>query len=215
MAELTFNLSDLFEQAFGYKTQAFFPEFVPNASANLRTVHGAQGSPYYAKDVLGIEYFMPVTLMYSDSTGQSKQESDLTSGASVGFLKSWQLPNPIISITSKKTVIDTPLTERRGTVKELINIQDYEITVRGFIIGIANEFPEHDVTTLRNIYEQNTALSIQCPLTDIFLLRPNRSGSDQVVITDLKLPAIAGIKNVRPYEIRMMSDEPFNLISIQ
>ena len=93
-------------------------------------------------------------------------------------------------------------------------IQDYDIVIKGFIITNANEFPENDVTTLRNIYEQNVALSIQCPLTDIFLLRPDRSGSDQVVIRELKFPAINGVKNVRPYELRLVSDEAFNLISI-
>jgi hypothetical protein len=86
--------------------------------------------------------------------------------------------------------------------------------IKGFIIGNANEFPETDVTRLRNIYEQNVALSIQCPLTDIFLLRPDRSGSDQVVIKELTFPAITGVKNVRPYQVRMISDEPFNLVSI-
>ena len=120
----------------------------------------------------------------------------------------------MISISGRKTIVETPLTERRGTVKELINIEDYEIVIKGFIIGATNDFPENDVAILRNIYEQNSALSIQCPLTDIFLLRPDRSGSDQVVIKDLRFPGIKAVKNVCPYELHMVSDEPFNLIEI-
>ena len=121
---------------------------------------------------------------------------------------------PVISISSRKTIIETPLTERRGTVKELINMQDYEIVIKGFIIGNSNEFPEAEVGRLRTIYEQNSALSVQCPLTDIFLLRPDRSGSDQVVIRELIFPAVKGVKNIRPYQLRMVSDEPFNLVTI-
>jgi Domain of unknown function (DUF6046) len=205
MAELSFNLADLFEHTFGYKTQAFQPDFSPVSGdrVSLRTEQGASGSPYYAKDPLGQEYFMPVTLIYPDN-----------SNSSAGALKSWGLPYPVISISSRKTIIETALTERRGTVKELVNIQDYEIVIKGFIISQGNDFPENEVTTLRSIYEQNGAISIQCPLTDIFLLRPDRSGSDQVVITELKLPVVKGIKNVKPYELHMISDEPFNLISI-
>ena len=205
MAEISFSLADLFEQTFGYKTQAFDPDFSPVTGYNApaRSEQGAYGAPYYANDSLGNEYYMPVTITYPEGTDSAP-----------GTLKKWNLPYPVISITSRKTIIETPLTERRGTVKELINIRDYEIVVKGFIISNANEFPESDVITLRTIYEQNTALSIQCPLTDIFLLRPDRSGSDQVVITELKFPSAAGIKNVRPYEIHMLSDEPFNLISI-
>jgi len=223
MAEITFSLADLFEQSFGYKTQAFAPKFnavVGDGSLSPgRKENGAQGSPYYSTDALGREYYMPVTITYQDAsqsngliTGDSGTADQ--AGASTGALRKWDLPYPVISITSRKTIVETPLTGRRGTVKELINIQDYEITVKGFIIGNTNEFPEADVTTLRTIYEQNVALSIQCPLTDIFLLRPDRSGSDLVVIRELTFPAMNGIKNIRPYQLRMMSDEPFNLVTI-
>ncbi len=214
MAEISFSLGDLFEQAFGYKTQAFEPEFqqVQGVRAPYRTQQGSLGSPYYSSDALGKEYYMPVTIKYPDNSQTNLQTN--SSGNSPGILKIWELPYPVVSISSRKTIIETPVTERRGTVKELINIQDYEIAIKGFIITKANEFPENDVTTLRNIYEQNAALSIQCPLTDIFLLRPDRSGSDQVVIKELKFHEVSGIKNVRPYELQLLSDAPFNLTAI-
>ena len=211
MAEISFSLTDLFERTFGYKTKAFDPNFkTPNGLSFRRKENGAQGSPYYSIDALGNEYYMPVSVTYTDSL----KGNGLEAGDSSGSVSKWELPYPVITVASRKTIVETPLTERRGTIKELINIQDYEIVIKGFIIGNANEFPETDVTRLRNIYEQNVALSIQCPLTDIFLLRPDRSGSDQVVIKELTFPAIAGVKNVRPYQVRMVSDEPFNLVSI-
>ncbi len=214
MAEISFSLAELFERAFGYKSQAFHPEFstVQGDTSPYRTEQGFYGSPYYAADALGNEYFLPVTISYQEKGKTNSNSTELS--ASTGQLKKWNLPYPVVSITSRKTIVETHLTERRGSVKELVNIQDYEIKIRGFIINQANEFPESDVSTLRNIYEQNQALSIQCPITDIFLLRPDRSGSDQVVITDLKFPAVSGIKNVRPYELSMISDAPFNLVSI-
>ena len=227
MAEITFSLAALFEQTFGYKTPAFDPKFNnvvgDSALSPGRKENGAQGSPYYSNDALGREYYMPVTITYTDSSqnngliggdGSFTPGTTNPGGGGTGIQTKWDLPYPVVSITSKKTIVETPLTGRRGTVKELINIQDYEITVRGFIIGSTNEFPESDVTTLRTIYEQNAALSIQCPLTDIFLLRPDRSGSDQVVIRDLSFPAINGVKNVRAYQLRMVSDEPFSLVTI-
>ena len=202
MAEISISLATLFEKTFGYKTKAFDPKFddVKGYSELARVEQGAQGSPYYANDALGREYFMPVTLVYDD-------------GGSNGLQK-YDLPFPVVSITSRKTIVETPLTERRGTVKEIININDYEIVVRGFIICATNEFPENEVTQLRTVYEQNTTLSIQCPLTDIFLLRPDRKGSDQLVIYELEFPAVSGVKNVRPYVLRMVSDESFSLVEI-
>jgi hypothetical protein len=211
MAEINFSLAELFEQTFGYRTQAFEPQFATTGDGSLsgRKEQGKSGSPFYATDAMGREYYMPITITYQDNAvNNSNIESP-------GILKKWDLPYPIISISGRKTIIETPLTERRGTVKELINIQDYEIVVKGFVISRTNEFPENDVATLLTIYEQNTPVSISCPLTDIFLLRSGRSGSDSVVITDLRLPPMEGIKNVRPYELRMVSDAPFSLISIQ
>ena len=214
MSEISFSLADLFERTFGYKTRAFDPDFkkvIGSSSLSpARKENGAQGSPYYSADALGNEYYMPVTISYTDSS----EQSTLDTGDRLGSVSKWELPYPVISVTSKKTIVETLLTERRGTVKELINVQDYEIVIKGFLIGSSNDFPEAEVTKLRTIYEQNAALSIQCPLTDIFLLRPDRSGSDQVVIRELSFPAITGIKNVRPYQLRMVSDEPFNLLAI-
>ena len=212
MSAITFSIADLFEKAFGYKTQAFAPDFntVPGRdtqSGLSRAEYGAHGSPYYAEDALGREYFLPVKIIYPD-IGNELNATD------PGAQREWMLPYPVISVTTKKTIVETALTERRGTVKEIVNIQDYEIIIKGFIVGNDNEFPEQEITTLRSVYELNAPVSIQCPLTDIFLLRPDRSGSDQAVIRELKFPALPGVKHVRPYELSMVSDEPFNLISI-
>jgi hypothetical protein len=68
---------------------------------------------------------------------------------------------------------------------------------------------------LRDAYEQNKPVSIASAVTDIFLLRPDRSGSDKVVIAEMRMPVIPGVKNVRPYELKLISDETFNLISIE
>ena len=99
-------------------------------------------------------------------------------------------------------------------MKELINIQDYKITITGFLIAGTNDFPEAQVTALRNLWEQSTPITIKCPMTDIFLLRPDRSGSDQVVIVDFDVTTKKGVKNVVDYKLELVSDEPFNLIDI-
>ncbi len=215
MADISFDLAGLFQQTFGYQSPAFDPKFKEvkgdGDSLSNRTEQGAQGSPYYASDALGREYYMPVTLSYGEDINFTEPDGSVSSN---GFQNEMQLPHPVISVSSRKLIIETPLTERRGTVKELINTEDYDITIKGFIIGNDHEFPEKEVAKLRAIYEKNIPMSIKCPLTDIFLLRPDRSGSDQVVMREIKFPSVTGVKNVRPYELRMVSDEPFNLISI-
>ena len=175
---------------------------------------GASGSPYYAKDLtIGTEYFMPVTFTYP--TGDPGDGLIGASGeTSSNGVTTWNLPFPIMSIKLKKIIIKTPLTERTGTVKELIQCEDVEIKIRGYLIAATQDYPENLVTTLRDLFEQNVAINIKSPLTDIFLLRPDRSGSDQVVITDLEIVEKKGVKNVVEYRMELLSDAPFSLFDI-
>jgi uncharacterized protein DUF6046 len=216
MAVVDLDLVDLYRQAFGEETTAFNPDLKPvmgDTSLSRVTQGLIAGSPYYATDpVLNQEYFMPVTITYPDLSPVSAQDAGLLGSNSLGILKTWNPPFPFITIGAKKIIIETPLTERSGTVKELIQLKDYDITIRGFIIADTNDYPEAGVTTLRDVYEANVAIGIKCPATDIWLIRPGVNA--QVVILDMKLPGLKGVKNVVPYELTLVSDQPFNLIDI-
>ncbi len=192
------SLAALFEQTFGYRSAAFEPHFEPVKGRGALGVaeKGRYGSPYYAADDLGREYFMPVTLIYSDGDAGRQRVT---------------LPYPIVSVSGRKVIVETPMTARRGTVKELVGTRDFEITIRGFVVAEGEAFPEAGVIALRNLFEQALPLTVECPMTDIFLLRADRSGSDQVVMVQLEFPPVTGVKHVRPYLIRLVSDEPFEL----
>jgi len=225
MAEISFSFAELFQKAFGYKTRAFEPKMTLIAGNEdkenpQRKKIGAYGSEYYA-NALGQEYYMPVKIIYVEDRDKGADtvlpdQRGTVTGSSVSKKVEIYLPFPVISISSKKRIVKTEMTERVGTVKEFISVEDYDIVVRGMAVSISNEFPESDVAALRSLYEINKPVSIKCPLTDIFLLRHNRTGSDKVVITELKFPnnSKSGIKHVCPYELHMVSDAPFSLIEI-
>jgi hypothetical protein len=196
MASISFNLPELFERTFGYKTTAFSPEFAPvNSGSDVQSAR-------YTSGMLGQHYYLPVAIAYD------------AGGAGNGRSVTWQLPHPVVAIKSKKNIVETVIPGRNGTVKELIGRHDYEIDIKGFMVGRDNEFPEDDMTRLRTIYELNKAVEMRCALTDIFLVRPDRGGSDNVVITSLEFPSVTGIKNVKPYVLTLVSDAPFNLVKL-
>ncbi|HXS38338.1 MAG TPA: DUF6046 domain-containing protein [Flavipsychrobacter sp.] len=201
MAEISFSIPDLFQQAFGFSPDE--PQF---QDLSVPVLQSKNGSPYYGFDGKGRRYFMPVTL------------GGLT------------LQYPVVDITVKKTIVDTPMVNRRGSVKELISIQEYEINIKGLIVGLTPDYPENEVTALRELFEKNESVAIVCPKTDIFLITQDRASQnnqgtnlfgtqaknqvDQVVITELKL-VTAGksfAPNVQPYEMNLSSDTPFSLI---
>lgn len=197
MAEISLSIAELFEKAFGYLPTAFErqleaglprkkdPKTPDSPYANELTAR--KGSYLVAKDKFGFEYYMPVTL------------GDLP------------LEHPVVSVNCKKTLVETALTERQGTVKELISSEDWEITIRGLIISKDGGFPEDEMQELTDLFYKKESLELKCPITDIFLVHAEKEGKAYVVIKEMSLPEVKGIMNVRPYELKLVSDSPFNL----
>lgn len=151
---------------------------------------GNDQSPVYTDglnhgSVLGVEYFMPVAI------------------------NGYQLPNePLVSIAGRKTIVETSLAgnTRRGTVKEIINTEDYDVKIRGVIINEnANDYPYDLVDQLRKLIEKNEALPIVCALTNLFEIR-------NIVIKDWDFPEMVGVQNAQAYTLTCRSDEDFLLI---
>jgi len=176
-----FPIPQLFEQFFGISPR-FDAEALPIPSQSAKL-----GSPYYAQDALGRNYFMPVKL------------GDL------------ELPLPVIRINARKNIVETTMVNRQGTVKELISVDDYKISIRGICLGNSQQWPEELVAGLQDLFALNKAVSIRCPLTDIFLKTKARGGSDKAVITHLDILETKGFKGVVPYQIDLISDSEFVL----
>jgi len=144
------------------------------------------GSNYYATDIYGRYYFMPVSI------------SD------------YLLPFPVISIDCGKDIVSTPMVERQGSVHEIINTNDFIINIRGFIADPNNNYPESEIIALlQNVFVPNKSLTIKSVLTDIFL-----QGNNSVVVKSLKFPPVKGIIGVKPYELDLVSDLIFDLENV-
>lgn len=124
------------------------------------------------------------------------------------------LPYSVIRIGGKKTIIDTPLSERKGTVKEQFNIDDYSIDVKGFLISEDRKFPEAEIEIMRKLYETQKAVTIDNALTNIFLTDPSLRPDEQrrVVVYSFDMPEQqGGRENIRPFTMSLKSDTVFTL----
>lgn len=176
MAVTTFDIRGLFRIAFGFGMEYRVPE-IPQKKQQT-----ALGSPLWGKNSLGITYFMPVEL------------------------DGIELPNTLINISGKKNIVETSLVGQRGTVKELINIEDYEIMIRGIVVDDQNSFPDEFIMKLQELYEKNESVALKCALTDIFLQE-----DDSVVIRSIRFPEMRGVEHAQAFEIECMSDPVFDL----
>ena len=154
----------------------------PIFDVSLQPDSSGNGVPYYGKGLYGRPYFMPVTL------------GDV------------ELPNPVIRITSKKTIVETVMVNRVGTVKELIGQEDFRINIKGIIVSEDNSYPEEMIKKIHDLYSRNKSLEIMSALTDIFLYDDNN-----VVITDINWPEMSGAQNIKTYEMNLVSDRSFDL----
>lgn len=124
------------------------------------------------------------------------------------------LPYSVVKISTKKTIIETPLAERKGTVKEQFSFEDYSISIKGFLIDENREFPESQLEQLKQLYNKSQAVTLDNALTNIFLTDPDLRQDEQrrVVIYDLDIAEVTGGRlHVRPFSMNLKSDSVFTL----
>jgi len=205
----SYNLQDLFNKQWGKiagspkqpkfddinKTAEPAKDPAPKISDQV-LVNFRSPSKYYARDMVGREIFMPVT--FKD--------------VHIGTKKDLLLPYCWVSFQANKRIVETPLTDRRGTVNELISVDDYKISIKGFVIGYDGSYPEDDIKELETLFNRNEALTLDCPMTDIFLLSENHTqGADKVIILDLKINEAQGNQHVRGFEMSLKTDQILEL----
>jgi hypothetical protein len=172
---VTIDLKELFNKSFGYDSTAEFniDDAVPRVETSLL------GQPYYAEDVFGREFFLPIKL------------------------NDYLLPFALISVTPKKTIVETPMPQRGGSVNEIITIDDYVFDIKGMLVSKDNSFPEQQMMEMHEIFKINASITLRSVVSDIFL-----SGlfEHKVIVLDMKWTAVAGVENAKPFELRLKSD---------
>ena len=210
--QISLSLPDLFFKTFGYQTEAFDPKVDPiSGDKNGSRVNtGKHGSPYYASDAVGNEYFLPIEVVVGSDNAEALGATD-DSGIPTGR---WNLPYPVMAVALNKHIIDTELTERNGVVSELINSGGYKFTIKGFVVNqLGNNYPEADWDTLNRLVNLGIPVKINNPVSDV-CFAANGNTAKTVTIRNFQCPDRAGVKHVRAYEMEMWTDIPFNLIEV-
>lgn len=188
------DLVDLFEQFFGYKP-AVVPEFPPSYTtgpaermqAITRKKTNMYGTPLYGQaDMMGREVFCPVTIEVDG--------------------KDYYFPFCVIGCDRDKTVVETEMTELNGSVKEIIGNRDWIFTIKGFVIGQYEQFPDEQLKMLDEVAAFNQTVRLKSAYSDIFL-----HANDQVLIYKLSIPEKPKVIGVRDFAMQAKSDGIFTL----
>lgn len=153
-----------------------------------RREYNIKGSPFYGLNNNGNEVFLPIWLIRADGT-------------------KFMLQNTVSSIVSKKTIVETPLVNQQGSVKEEISMNDWDLNVKGIIVSPDGDYPDQQVFDLKQIYKSSESLDIENARTSLLF-----EDNEKIVIKNLKFPELKGMKNVQAFECDIISDIEFKLI---
>jgi hypothetical protein len=188
MAELKFNLNDVYQAVFGLKGLPFpllaqqngylrNPLDGERVQNLLETVAGKKASPYVGQVM------------------------------NIVRLNDIELPNePLIELGLSKNLVITEMTNYEGTVKESMGMNDWDITIRGVIIGEnENSYPIAEIQNLRKISETRESVEViseYLNLFDVFY----------IAIRSIRFPVFEGAPHIQPYEIQALSDKIVELV---
>ncbi|MDR6919375.1 DUF6046 domain-containing protein [Chryseobacterium sp. 2987] len=107
-----------------------------------------------------------------------------------------------VAVNLSKTIVKTAVSERKGTVKEMFNIDDYKFTIRGFLIDKSRKVPEDDIEKLKAIFETDLPVTLHGGYPEMFLDK-----SCRVAITSLEFLETQGKTHwIRPFNLTCESD---------
>lgn len=173
------NIIELYNSVFSYKGLPF--PIQPNTINRVEIPGGSM--PGILQSTVEGPYFMPIKI------------------------DGWQLPNePLVGLSLSKKIERTFINGRQGTVKELISNDDYIIQIKGICVNEdSDDYPEDQVSRLREICEKSESLSVTCELLRIHNI-------SNIVINNYKIPADAGAQSYQKYTIEAFSDNILELV---
>ncbi len=120
----------------------------------------------------------------------------------------YEFPNePLVSLSQKKKIIETPTIgyKRRGTVKEYIYTEDFNVKIRGLCINEddSKTYPSNQVEILNRAFEVNEALEIINNKFFTFF------GIGKLVLKSINYEDMQGHEYIQKYSIDAVSDSDF------
>lgn len=182
-----YNIVELLQGHIGYRGLPFPGAFTDMLGTPGFSQFTNRGKRLYKKDYLGRWYFMPVTFIVEG--------------------KELEFPTAVMSISGKKTIVETPMVGRKGTVKELISVDDYRVSITGFIENTEGTYPEDEIVEMQELFNYNASVELVSAFTDLIF-----DDGDRVVITSISYPPTPGLEDGQVVKIECVTDKPFELI---
>lgn len=107
-----------------------------------------------------------------------------------------------VSVKLNTGIVSTPIANRKGCVNEIVNLDNYKFTVRGFLIGENRKVPEEKINKLKYFQDSLLPVEMHAGFVEIFLHK-----SCKIQMTKLDFPEVQGGNHwIRPFSFECESD---------
>ena len=111
----------------------------------------------------------------------------------------------LMEVNMRKMVVRTPMSGSRGSVKEIVCLDDYDIKISGFIdSGRINQYPKALVVAFREYMEAPIAIRVHSQFLNNF-------GITNIVVQECVYKQKEGMRNLQFFEITACSDEDISI----
>lgn len=182
----------------GYHPQ---PGFIFTESHAPVLATSALGTPIMEQ--ITFEIPTPVTEQVNFSLDGKGPVETITYNQPVDYpLPGW----PLFDITGTNVIEKTPNRGSIGTVKEYIYQDDYQITIRGFLINEGTDaYPEQQLRDLLQIINRKITYKVKSLVFTTL-------GINAIVIDKWSFPSVEGFPNIQPFELNCLSDSGEDII---
>lgn len=206
MADVRYNLSQLFSAAFGINSPIFITEpltkkekqtFDYKGIKYIKEYHETEATSWMGTPIIGLLKFKAGLYQQYNANGilEDKQMQDFI------------LPEAtLFSFRRAKNITKTNLLGSNGTVKEIFGFDDWIIDVKGLAIDTPKQGAKEQIQQLMEW--ENLASSIE--ISGSLFTRQKKINA--IVIEDYKEESIQGSPGIIPFSMTLSSDESIVLI---
>jgi hypothetical protein len=163
-----------------------------------------------------VQSYTPDKGLYASPLGTPVMQ-DLTFGAAIYIDRATRQPrrtrpitfiNFLLRVSQSKKIVKTEIQGMRGTVKEYIGEDDWQITINGLLVGENGKNPTEDTVALKNILTVNALTPFSIPVVCSYL---NNLDIFNIVVENFDMEQDPGGYSKQRFTINAISEADFLL----
>lgn len=203
--DVRYNLSQLFDAAFGVKIPIFIPYDILNFKTApiefsggrlLEDYHKKEATSWMGTPIIGLLKFKAGTYKIYTSAGILED---------IEYKDFVLPPATLFSFRRAKNITETNLLGSNGTVKEIFGFDDWIIDVKGLAIDAPESSARDQIIAIKEWEELASAINVSGKLF-------TTKNIHAVVMDDYKEESIQGSPGIIPFSMTLTSDDAVELI---